>query len=708
MSEAESWLGRADASLQRWYRDKPPPVYVSRQLERLETPEGRETWSALMAELFGEQSVSLEGLSSLRVSNNAGIARLNSIAYEVEYASAVEAEECARRAREALDVDSPPLLQARVHETLARAMAAAHVEWARLVMPAGKSLNPGAAQFQQTVAACQRAFESANALSHRPLQFRATRNLACTLDDLRIDPRATQDLLQMAFLRLLDLGRAEPAFDELYADLLDRIVRVGYSIDDESATKADAFRHFLKNFGLAKGIIKSAARRQAAITELVISMEGVREDGTALPLPLAYDYPAICARIPEGTEVVEYTVLDDRVQVHLLGRSGMRLRNVDPDASAKLGGGWDHFLRPGRFEFSSAIAAKDAFRERLPTALAVDVTHANVQQDSTGLAWEFAYRRHELQPLGSEKWCKRSTLHSVRLDQSVPWRKHLWNSLAGGLIDELDRRDARHVALIPDMALHHVPFHLLEGPRGCLGDLYRVSYLSNLASLAASLAVGPAPRQALSALIIRPPPGVLTHVDAEVRAIQAVLPDARVLRGDEANDQDLQSALESADVIHFATHGRFDSERPERSGLMLDNERWLALERLRELRLPGSLVVLSACDTGRVSVVSRQQTLGIAESLLFAGASTVVSTLWEAEEVSTVLLVSRFYSNLFHPAHPLTRLESLAEAARWLRKVRGEELRGALAPLGLGAANAQRSFDNPLYWANFVLYGQWQ
>jgi CHAT domain-containing protein len=96
-----------------------------------------------------------------------------------------------------------------------------------------------------------------------------------------------------------------------------------------------------------------------------------------------------------------------------------------------------------------------------------------------------------------------------------------------------------------------------------------------------------------------------------------------------------------------------------------------------------------------------------------------VLSLWEVDDASTALLMTRFYENLMGEGvvTPMSKAEALAEAKRWLRGLRTDEVsqltkdlptrgtRGRLVPRDAAAAPAVRSFDHPYFWSGFILIG---
>jgi CHAT domain-containing protein len=105
-------------------------------------------------------------------------------------------------------------------------------------------------------------------------------------------------------------------------------------------------------------------------------------------------------------------------------------------------------------------------------------------------------------------------------------------------------------------------------------------------------------------------------------------------------------------VIHIAAHGFADPKFPERSGLFLGFDKagredgLLQAREIRDLRLKAELVTLSACDTGAGKLEGQNGVASIVQAFLFAGARSVVASLWTADDVFTAELMARFYRNL--------------------------------------------------------------
>jgi CHAT domain-containing protein len=114
-----------------------------------------------------------------------------------------------------------------------------------------------------------------------------------------------------------------------------------------------------------------------------------------------------------------------------------------------------------------------------------------------------------------------------------------------------------------------------------------------------------------------------------------------------------------ADLLHFACHGWFDPRVPLSSGLVLsrpeavggeetpgDNGLLQAWEILQSLRLSADLVVLSACQSGLGQEVRGEGLVGLTRAFQYAGARSLVVTLWDVADESTSLFMQAFYAAL--------------------------------------------------------------
>lgn len=113
----------------------------------------------------------------------------------------------------------------------------------------------------------------------------------------------------------------------------------------------------------------------------------------------------------------------------------------------------------------------------------------------------------------------------------------------------------------------------------------------------------------------------------------------------------------SCRFLHLATHGLLDAVRPEFSGLLFsgppdsaETDTILRSYEIMDMRINSALVVLSACETGLGRTLGGEGVLGLSRSFFYAGASTLVVSLWRVIDASTVRLMTPFYRRLLAAA----------------------------------------------------------
>jgi CHAT domain-containing protein len=168
-----------------------------------------------------------------------------------------------------------------------------------------------------------------------------------------------------------------------------------------------------------------------------------------------------------------------------------------------------------------------------------------------------------------------------------------------------------------------------------------------------------------------------------------------VAAGFDATRERLQSTdLTKFAILHFATHGFLDPVRPENSGLMLSTvnrngqaqDGYLGLQDIYGMHAPVDLVVLSACRTALGKEVRGEGLIGLTRGFMYAGASSVVASLWKVDDEATAELMKRFYSNMLKGG--MRPAEALRAAQNSIRQ--------------------QSQWRSPYYWAAFTLQGEYQ
>jgi CHAT domain-containing protein len=255
--------------------------------------------------------------------------------------------------------------------------------------------------------------------------------------------------------------------------------------------------------------------------------------------------------------------------------------------------------------------------------------------------------------------------------------------------------------LVPHNVLHHLPFAALgSSPGPLLVDEFTLTILPSASTLR-FLQHTPSPPPQARALVLANADYTLPSAAAEAEAI-ARLFDSTVLLGEQANEQALRAESVHATIVHFATHGTFIPDAPldtyltlapapppASSATMRADPAAGSAERLTVAEVYGlnltqsQLVVLSACETNLSHWTAGDEMVSLARAFFFAGAPTVVASLWRVPDEATRLLMSRFY----------TYLRAGDGKAEALRKAQ---------------LDTREQYPSPYYWAGFVLLGEGQ
>ncbi len=284
---------------------------------------------------------------------------------------------------------------------------------------------------------------------------------------------------------------------------------------------------------------------------------------------------------------------------------------------------------------------------------------------------------------------------------------------------------SRRLLVVPDGALHYIPFAALPAPGS--GEPLAATHEVVSSPSASALVVE---RRGLAGR--RPAPGTLAVVadpvfDAgdpriagrssadpapqrgadrfrrlpysrrEAEALLALVPPERRLSAlgfAASRETVLSGRLAGYRIVHFASHGVLDPANPDLSRLVLSqvDERGRPRDgsvRARELyalSLPADLVVLSACRTALGQEVRGEGLIGLTRGFQHAGARAVLVSLWEVDDQATAELMRLFYREMLHQGRPpAAALRTAQEALR-----------------------RQERWRPPYFWAGFTLQGDWR
>jgi CHAT domain-containing protein len=191
----------------------------------------------------------------------------------------------------------------------------------------------------------------------------------------------------------------------------------------------------------------------------------------------------------------------------------------------------------------------------------------------------------------------------------------------------------------------------------------------------------------------------LPYSRSEIDGIAQLFPkdDRELFFGEAATEENVKSPdrLSAYRLIHFSTHGYVNEERPRFSGLVLSlpasaastragkqsEDGLLAAYEIFNLKLKADLVVLSACETGLGKEIKGEGLMSLTRAFMYAGAPSVMVSLWNVNDETAADLMIRFYRHL----------QSGKTKSEALRQAQLETIR-----------------DNgfPFFWAPFVLIGK--
>jgi CHAT domain-containing protein len=269
-------------------------------------------------------------------------------------------------------------------------------------------------------------------------------------------------------------------------------------------------------------------------------------------------------------------------------------------------------------------------------------------------------------------------------DAALPLSAKLYDRLLRPL--EAHIGASRSLLIVPHGALHYLPFAALSDGKRYLLEKQALHVLPS-ASVMKYLHASQSGKGAQMLVLGNPDLGNakydLPSAQAEAQQIARQWSGARLLLRAEASETGFRNAAARYPLLHVAAHGVFNQKKPLDSALMLSadqaNDGKLTVAELYGLRFNADLVTLSACETGLGQVNSGDDVVGLTRGFLYAGASSVVASLWQVDDDATAELMTRFY-------------------AEYAQRNKMEALRAA-------QLEVRKKYPHPYYWSAFYLTG---
>jgi CHAT domain-containing protein len=268
--------------------------------------------------------------------------------------------------------------------------------------------------------------------------------------------------------------------------------------------------------------------------------------------------------------------------------------------------------------------------------------------------------------------------------QAMDLGKGLYDRLVRPLLPDLK---GTRLVIAPHGVLHYLPFAALDDGERYLLDQFSLRLIPSASTLL-YLRTEQSKKAGKLLALGNPDLGERAYdlPNAQVEAVQvaAMFPDSRALVRADASKSAVKQLGNGFSILHFATHGKFDANAPLSSGLYLakgsEANGVLTVSDLYSLRWDVDLVTLSACETGLGQIANGDDVIGLTRGFLYAGARSIVASLWEVDDAATEQLMVSFYRNL--------EKSDKSEALR------------------LAQIETRQHYPQPWYWAAFNVMGR--
>jgi CHAT domain-containing protein/tetratricopeptide (TPR) repeat protein len=281
----------------------------------------------------------------------------------------------------------------------------------------------------------------------------------------------------------------------------------------------------------------------------------------------------------------------------------------------------------------------------------------------------------------------------ARIDSTC---RAMWRWFAGPLDQALRQRGVKEggrIVWMPLGDLGLLPIGLAQdevtGRR--FGENYEITSIPSFQALAAAAKTAAAHHLPWLLAVNNPTANIrgmnLPFADIEGKLVASHFSEPLRQQFDRSNAtaETVLAHLEPHSYWHFSAHGRFDWSNARNSGLVMSDNGTLTVDALLHhedvTRTPPRLVVLSACETGLYDPnLSPDEFIGLPTSFIQLGAAGVVAALWKVDDLSTTLLMARFY-DLFLDER-FSPITALRQAQFWLRDATRKDLTAYIKAVG--------------------------
>jgi CHAT domain-containing protein len=277
-----------------------------------------------------------------------------------------------------------------------------------------------------------------------------------------------------------------------------------------------------------------------------------------------------------------------------------------------------------------------------------------------------------------------------------------------------------NIIIVPDAFLTYLPFEALQSNNNYLVSKFNIKYAPSMTGFSlitkpqqntppTLLAVGNSDQYASQM-------PTLPSVDHEVKSIAGLFEEAATQNIKNVTEGIVKKRIQdNYSFIHVAAHSIIDEENSAQNGIMLgrlknettlEDDGFLRSSEIYRLNIPGSVVVLSACESGIGQMINGEGMLGLQRAFFTAGASTVVVSLWDVYDRSTTRFMPLFYKALLENNDSWAdSWQNMLRWAGWDESVPFGQNAAALRAAKLTMLDHPK-YRHPVYWAPFVVVGR--
>jgi CHAT domain-containing protein len=248
--------------------------------------------------------------------------------------------------------------------------------------------------------------------------------------------------------------------------------------------------------------------------------------------------------------------------------------------------------------------------------------------------------------------------------------------------------EKRRVVITLADAAYGIPFHAMRWEKGVLIDTHDVQYV--VGGVTVKTGVQAAPSVTAEALrchflgtskVDYADVDDLPGVESECSLVKELVATAERRIDLPATSAALFEKVE-ARTLHVACHGRYEERAPLMSRLLFSDRPVFAFE-VALGQFSSEIAIIAGCQTASAKVASGGYVQSLATAFQRAGVQTVLASLWAIDDESSAELMRAFYEGL-RADRSVSPIAAFCSAQRALR--------------------ARAAFEDPWYWAPFVIF----